>query len=87
VLLPVVQPWYLLWGVCVLAAVVGPRAATALAAASLVLCLTIEPSGRHVVRPPLYGLPTVLAGAAAVVAFRRAAVHTTDPPRAAAGGT
>jgi hypothetical protein len=86
VLLPVVQPWYLLWGVCVLAAVVGPRAAPALGAAGLVLCLAIAPSGRHVVRPPLYGLPTVLAGVVAVVLLRRAPAHTTGPPRAAAGG-
>ena len=70
VLLPVVQPWYLLWGVCVLAARVGPRGAAALGAASLVLCLAIAPSGRHVVRPPLYGLPTLLAGAAAVAVLR-----------------
>ena len=74
VLLPVVQPWYLLWGVCVLAARVGPRAAAALGAGSLVLCLTIAPSGRSVVRPPLYGLPTLLAGAAAVLVWRRPAV-------------
>ena len=70
VLLPVVQPWYLLWGVCVLAARVGPRGAAALGAASLVLCLAIAPSGRHVVRPPLYGLPTLLAGAVAVAVLR-----------------
>jgi alpha-1,6-mannosyltransferase len=70
VLLPVVQPWYLLWGVCVLAASVGPRAAAALGAASLVLCLAIAPSGRHVVRPPLYGLPTLLAAAVAVAVWR-----------------
>ena len=70
VLLPVVQPWYLLWGVCVLAARVGPRGAAALGAAGLVLCLAIAPSGRHVVRPPLYGLPTVLAGAAALAVLR-----------------
>ena len=85
-LLPVVQPWYLLWGVCVLAARVGPRAATALGAASLVLCLTIAPSGRHVIRPPLYGLPTLLAGAVAVVVLARARVHTTDRQADAAGG-
>ncbi len=70
VLLPVVQPWYLLWGVCLLAARVGPRAAAALGAGSLVLCLAIAPSGRHVVRPPLYGLPTLLAGAVAVAVWR-----------------
>ena len=86
VLLPVVQPWYLLWGVCVLAARVGPRAAAALGAASLVLCLAIAPSGRHVVRPPLYGLPTVLAAAVAVVVARTAS-HTTGPARAATSDT
>lgn len=84
VLLPVVQPWYLLWGLCVLAARAGPRAAAALGAASLVLCLAIAPSGRHVVRPPLYGLPTLVAAAAAVVVWRRAPAHTTPPTRIAA---
>ena len=78
VLLPVVQPWYLLWGVCVLAARVGPRAAAALGAASLVLCLAIAPSGRHVVRPPLYGLPTVLAGAVALVVLARGRPALSD---------
>jgi hypothetical protein len=81
VLLPVVQPWYLLWGVCVLAARAGPRAAAALGAASLVLCLAIAPSGRHVVRPPLYGLPTLLAGAVAVVVGRRTALTPAPPVR------
>lgn len=71
VLLPVVQPWYLLWGVCLLAATVGPRAAAALGAGCLLLSLTIAPSGRHLIRPPLYGLPTLLAALVAVVAFRR----------------
>ena len=78
VLLPVVQPWYLLWGVCVLAARVQPRAAAALGAASLVLCLAIAPSGRHVVRPPLYGLPTVVAGAVALVVLARGRTAVTD---------
>jgi hypothetical protein len=78
VLLPVVQPWYLLWGVCVLAARAGTRPALALGAASLVLCLAIAPSGRHVVRPPLYGLPTLLAGAAAVGVLR---TRSTAPRR------
>ena len=82
VLLPVVQPWYLLWGVCLLAARVGPRAAAGLGAASLVLCLAIAPSGRHVVRPPLYGLPTVLAAVVAVVVGIRAPAHTTGPTAA-----
>ena len=72
VLLPVVQPWYVLWGVCVLAARTGARAAAALGAACLVLALTIAPSGRSVVRPPLYGLPTVLALAAGLAVLNRA---------------
>jgi hypothetical protein len=78
VLLPVVQPWYLLWGTCVLAARVGPRAAAALGAGSLVLCLAIAPSGRHVVRPPLYGLPTLVAAAVTltVLRTRTTALHT-----------
>ena len=80
VLLPVVQPWYLLWGVCLLAARVGPRAAAGLGAAGLVLCLAIAPSGRHVVRPPLYGLPTVLAAVVAVVMGRRPQEVSPAPP-------
>jgi hypothetical protein len=37
-----------------------------------VLCLLILPSGRHLIRPPLYGVPMVLAvGAAAAVSARR----------------
>ena len=66
---PVVQPWYLLWPLVLLAAVAGPRAALGLAAGSALLCLLVLPSGRHVVRPPLYGVPMVavvaLAGAVA----------------------
>ena len=61
----------------------GPRAAAALGAACLVLCLAIAPSGRHVVRPPLYGLPTVLAAAVALVVARTGA-HTTGLTRAKA---
>ena len=70
VLLPVVQPWYVLWGVLPLAAVAGPRLAAALGAGCLMLALLVSPSGRHVVRPPLYGVPMLLA-AAAVVAVHR----------------
>lgn len=77
-LLPVVQPWYLLWGVGVLAAAVGARAATALAVASLVLCLLVAPSGRSVIRPPLYGLPTALAVAAGALALRRTQPEPVD---------
>lgn len=71
VLLPVVQPWYLLWGVLPLAAVAGPRLATGLGAGCLVLALLVWPSGRSVVRPPLYGVPTLLAAAAMITVGRR----------------
>ena len=71
VLGPVVQPWYLLWALPFLAAVAGPRLAAGLAAASAVLCLLILPSGRHVIRPPLYGVPAVVAMGAAYAAARR----------------
>ena len=70
VLGPVVQPWYLLWALAPLAAVAGPRLAAGLAAASAVLCLLILPSGRHLIRPPLYGVPVVLALAAGYAAAR-----------------
>jgi alpha-1,6-mannosyltransferase len=73
VLLPVVQPWYVLWGVLPLAAVAGPRLTRGLAALCLVLALLVWPSGRSVVRPPLFGLPILLAAAAAVTAARPAA--------------
>jgi hypothetical protein len=56
-LLPVVQPWYVLWGVLPLAAAAGPRLAAAVGALCLVLCLLVWPSGRSVVRPPLHGPP------------------------------
>lgn len=71
VLLPVVQPWYVLWGVLPLAAVAGPRLAAGLGAGCLVLALMVWPSGRSVVRPPLYGVPTLLAAAAAIGVARR----------------
>jgi hypothetical protein len=70
-LLPTVQPWYLLWAVVVLAAVVPAREALALAVGCTVLCLLILPSGRHLIRPPLYGVPMLLVvGAAAAVGAR-----------------
>jgi alpha-1,6-mannosyltransferase len=68
VLGPVVQPWYLLWALPVLAVVAGARLAAGLAAASAVLCLLILPSGRHVIRPPLYGVPALLVLAAGYAA-------------------
>lgn len=83
VLSPTVQAWYVLWGVVLLAAVVGPRTAAALGAACLVLCLTVWPGGRSVVRPPLYGVPLVAAAVAAAVVWRRAAVEAGDRAPAA----
>lgn len=67
-LAPAVQTWYLLWGLPLLALTAGRRTAAALAAGSAVLALLILPSGRHLVRPPLYGAPMLLAVAAAVAA-------------------
>ena len=69
-LLPVVQPWYVLWGVLLLAAAAGPRLSAAVAAMCVALCLLVWPSGRNVIRPPLYGLPTLLAVGAAVLVWR-----------------
>jgi len=69
-LLPVVQPWYVLWGLALLGATCSARAAAALGAGCVVLVLLIAPSGRSVVRPPLYGVPTLLALAAAVLVVR-----------------
>lgn len=77
VLGPTVQPWYLLWGLVLLAAVVGRRTATAFAATCAVLCLLVLPSGRHLVRPPLYGVPALLAAAAAVLVVRRTPERTS----------
>ena len=67
---PTVLPWYLLWGVLPLAAAVSRRTAVALGAACLVLALLTWPDGRSVVRPPLHGLPLVLAAGAAAVIWR-----------------
>lgn len=82
VLGPVVQPWYLLWALAPLAAVAGPRLAAGLAASSAVLCLLILPSGRHLIRPPLYGVPAVLTLAAGYAATRiPASADETDATR------
>ena len=72
-LAPVVQPWYLLWGLVLLAAVGGERVLLALGALSVVLCLTLLPNGRSLVRPPLYGAPLVAAVGFAVFEVRRSA--------------
>lgn len=76
VLSPTVLPWYLLWAVVPLAAVARPRAAAALGAACLVLCLLTWPSGRSVVRPPLYGVPLLAAAAVATVVWQRERTRT-----------
>jgi len=80
-LLPVVQPWYVLWGVMLLAAVSSARVAAALGVTCLVLVLLIAPSGRSVIRPPLYGVPMLLAvGAGAVVLRRQAPAEARRAP-------
>jgi hypothetical protein len=74
----VVQPWYLLWALVPLAAVAGERLAIGLAVSSAVLCLLILPGGRHLIRPPLYGLPAVLVIAAGYAASRSAIAPATE---------
>ena len=86
-LLPVVQPWYVLWGVLPLAAVLRGRHATALGALCLVLALLVWPSGRSVVRPPLYGVPTLLAIGAAVLVLRRGAAGPATSARPSPAGS
>lgn len=84
-LAPVVQPWYLLWGLVLLAAVGGERIPLALAALSVTLCLAVLPNGRSVIQPPLYGLPALAAVALAAVGVRassrglRPGVHQMAP--------
>jgi alpha-1,6-mannosyltransferase len=68
---PTVLPWYVLWAVVPLAAAGSARTATSLGAGCAVLCLTTWPSGRSVVRPPLYGMPTLAAAAVAALALRQ----------------
>jgi alpha-1,6-mannosyltransferase len=72
-LAPVVQPWYLLWGLVLLAAVGGERVLLALGALSVVLCLTLLPNGRSLIRPPFYGVPLLAAVGFAVFEVRRSA--------------
>jgi alpha-1,6-mannosyltransferase len=72
-LAPIVQPWYLLWGLVLLAAVGGERVALALGALSVALCLALLPNGRSLIRPPLYGAPLLAAAALAAVEVRRSA--------------
>ena len=55
------QPWYLAWGLVLLACTSTQRRAALLAASSGALCLYLLPGGRSWIGPPLYGLPVVLA--------------------------
>lgn len=82
-LAPVVQPWYLLWGLVLLAAVGGERVLLAMGALSVVLCLTLLPNGRSLIRPPLYGAPLLAAVAFAVVEVRRSARVVIEEAHAA----
>jgi len=72
-LAPVVQPWYLLWGLVLLAAVGGQQVVVALGALSVALCLAVLPNGSSLVRPPLYGLPVLAAASLATFEVRRSA--------------
>ncbi|HUR13207.1 MAG TPA: polyprenol phosphomannose-dependent alpha 1,6 mannosyltransferase MptB [Mycobacteriales bacterium] len=81
-LAPVVQPWYLLWGLVLLAAVGGERVLLALGALSVVLCLTLLPNGRSLVRPPFYGVPLVAAVGFAVYEVRRSARQVLEEAEA-----
>jgi alpha-1,6-mannosyltransferase len=78
-LAPVVQPWYLLWGLVLLAAVGGERVTLALSALSLALCLSLLPDGVSLLRPPLYGVPLLLAVAIAALEVRRATRRVLEP--------
>jgi hypothetical protein len=86
VLGPVVQPWYLLWGVVLLAAVADQRSLLALGALSAALCFAVLPSGKSVVRPPLYGLPVVAAAGLAALEVRRATLLGARARAARAAG-
>jgi ACS family glucarate transporter-like MFS transporter len=79
-LAPVVQPWYLLWGLVLLAAVGGERVTLALGALSLALCLSLFPSGISLFSPPMYGVPVLFAVAIATIEVRRAAHVVLDEP-------
>jgi hypothetical protein len=72
-LAPIVQPWYLLWGIVLLAAVGGERVTLALGALSVALCLSVLPDGKSLIRPPLYGAPLLAAVGLAAIEVRRSA--------------
>jgi alpha-1,6-mannosyltransferase len=73
---PVVQPWYVLWGLTVVAATPLPRRARLLAAgASLWLSMMITPQGANLF---LEWAPVIATGAAAVVATYAVLGHEPD---------
>ena len=76
VLSPTVLPWYVLWAVVPLAAAVSAAHAAGLGAGTALLALMVWPTGRVVVRPPLYGVPLLLAAVVAVLVTRRAGERT-----------
>lgn len=80
-LAPIVQPWYLLWGLVLLAAVGGERVTLALGALSVALCLSVLPDGHSLIRPPLYGAPLLAAAGLAAIEVRRSARIVLDPER------
>jgi alpha-1,6-mannosyltransferase len=77
---PIVQPWYLLWGLVLMAAVGGERAMLPLGALSIALCLALLPNGRSLIRPPLYGTPVVVAAGFATYLVRRSGRQLTELP-------
>ncbi len=81
-LAPVVQPWYLLWGMVLLAAVGGEKVTLALGALSVALCLSLLPNGQSLIRPPLYGAPVLAAAALAAFEVRRSTAKVlAEAPR------
>jgi alpha-1,6-mannosyltransferase len=80
---PIVQPWYLLWGVAVLAATAGARTSTAIAILSVSVSLVGvvglgQLRGEFFSLPLLYQLLGLLVLAAAVVAPIRGAAREND---------
>jgi alpha-1,6-mannosyltransferase len=77
------QPWYLAWGLVPLACTSTRRRAALLAASSGALCLYLLPGGRSWIRPPMFGLPVVLAflvGLAVVRWFSQPAAAPVEAP-------
>lgn len=81
---PVVQPWYVLWGLTVAAATVLPRRVWLLAAgASVWLSMMITPQGANLF---LEWAPVLASGLACAVATYAVLGHEPDPAAAGPGG-